>query len=75
MEQTDHTPSQVLLKAIGGQATIARAHKLSDAAVSYWGKKGIPRGWEGMLRLSYPGEHWDAYDAAKAARQPVKEGA
>lgn len=69
MEHTDQTPSQALLKALGGQAEMARRYGLTAAAVSYWGTKGIPDPWRRYLRLAYPGPHWDAYDAAQAKAQ------
>lgn len=75
MEQTNPTPSQAVLRAIGGQSVIARECDLSAATVSYWAKKGIPDGWVRYLRLAHPGEHWAAFDEAEAARQLAKEGA
>ena len=55
--------TQTLLKAIGGQAFIARDCEISDAAVSQWVSAGeIPSARDKYLRLKYPGFHWLEYD-------------
>ena len=55
--------TQDLLKAIGGQAAIARDCEISDAAVSQWVSAGfIPSARDKYLRLKCPGRHWLEYD-------------
>ena len=58
----------MLLKAIGGQAAIARDCEISDAAVSQWVSAGeIPPARDKYLRLKYPGLHWVQYDTYLAS--------
>ena len=60
--------TQTLLKAIGGQAFIARDCEISDAAVSQWvSADEIPSARDKYLRLKYPGFHWLEYDTYLAA--------
>ena len=55
--------TQELLKALGGQAAIARDCEISDAAVSQWVSAGfIPSARDKYLRLKCPGRHWLEYD-------------
>ena len=55
--------TQELLKALGGQAAIARDCEISDAAVSQWVSAGeIPSARDKYLRLKCPGSHWLEYD-------------
>ena len=55
--------TQELLRAIGGQAFIARDCEISDAAVSQWVSAGeIPSARDKYLRLKCPGSHWLEYD-------------
>lgn len=52
-----------LLKAIGGQAAIARECEISDSAVSQWADNDeIPDARLKYLRLAHPGPHWAAYE-------------
>lgn len=62
-----------LISAIGGQASIARECDISDAAVSQWVSfDEVPPARAQYLRLAHPGAHWEAYDAARAAKEPAK---
>ena len=55
--------TQELLKALGGQAAIARDCEISDAAVSQWVSAGeIPSARDKYLRIKCPGRHWLEYD-------------
>lgn len=56
--------TQTLLKAIGGQAAIARECEITDSAVSQWRDDDeIPSARRQYLKLAHPGKHWALYEA------------
>jgi hypothetical protein len=54
MTKKDYTPSEVI-DALGGTSTTARLCETTDAAVSQWRIKGIPKSRLMFLRLAAPG--------------------
>lgn len=59
-----------LLKAIGGQAAIARECEISESAVSQWAEKDeLPNARQKYLKLAHPGEHWAEYEAHQAGKK------
>ena len=64
----------MLLRAIGGQAAIARDCEISDAAVSQWvSADEIPPARDKYLRLKFPGLHWVQYDTYLESLLPKKK--
>ena len=57
-----------LLKALSGQAAIARDCEISDAAVSQWVRADqLPLARDKYLRIKCPGRHWLEYDTYLAS--------
>lgn len=55
--------TSTLLKAIGGQAEIARECGISDSAVSQWAADDeIPKARKQYLQVVHPGPHWDEHE-------------
>lgn len=64
--------TQTILKAIGGQAAIARECDISDSAVSQWASDDeIPDARLKYLRLAHPGKHWQDYADYQKTRVPA----